>query len=43
MLGIKDELISEVLWTPTYGHTRADRPAKTYISFVRRPDAVKGT
>ena len=28
----KDELISDVLlWTPTYGCTRAGRPARTYI------------
>ena len=28
----KDELISDVfLWTPTYGHAKAGRPARTYI------------
>ena len=28
----KDELISDVLlWTPTYGRTKAGRPARTYI------------
>ena len=28
----KDELISEaLLWTPTYGHAKAGRPARTYI------------
>ena len=28
----KDELISDVLlWTPTYGHSKAGRPARTYI------------
>ena len=28
----RDELICDVLlWTPTYGHTKAGRPARTYI------------
>ena len=28
----RDELISDVLlWTPTYGHAKAGRPARTYI------------
>ena len=28
----KDELVSDVLlWTPTYGRTKAGRPARTYI------------
>ena len=28
----RDELISDVLlWTPTYGRTKAGRPARTYI------------
>ena len=28
----KDELISDILlWTPTYGHAKAGRPARTYI------------
>ena len=28
----KDELVSDVLlWTPTYGQTKAGRPARTYI------------
>ena len=28
----RDELISDVLlWTPTHGHTKAGRPARTYI------------
>ena len=28
----KDELVSDVLlWTPTYGHAKAGRPARTYI------------
>ena len=30
--GSRDELISDVLqWTPTYGRTKAGRPARTYI------------
>ena len=27
----KDELVSDVLWTPTYGQAKAGRPARTYI------------
>ena len=28
----KDELVSDVfLWTPAYGHSKAGRPARTYI------------
>ena len=32
----KDELISDILlWTPTHGHTRVGRPAKTYMHLCR--------
>ena len=27
----RDELISDVLWTPTYSRAKAGRPARTYI------------
>ena len=31
--GSQDELIIDILpWTPTHGHTRVDRPAKTFIN-----------
>ena len=32
----RDELISDVLlWTPTYGRAKAERPARTYIQQLR--------
>ena len=27
----RDELINDVLWTPSYGRTKAGRPAQTYV------------
>ena len=33
----KDKLVSNIfLWTPTYGHTSIDQPAKTYLSSLCR-------
>ena len=32
IFGSRDELIRDVLlWTPTHGHAKAGRPARTYI------------
>ena len=41
----KDKLISDLLlWTPTYGQTKAGRPARTYIhSYVRTRDVTLKT
>ena len=37
----RDELISNVLsWTPTYGRTKAGRPARTYIQQEDLPEAM---
>ena len=29
-----DELISDVLWTPSHGQAKAGRPARTYIQLL---------
>ena len=40
----RDELISDVLlWTPTYGRAKAERPAGTYSSYVRIRDVALKT
>ena len=40
----RDELISDVLlWTPTHGRAKAERPARTYIQHVRIRDVVQKT
>ena len=40
----KDELISDILlWTPTYGQTKAGRPARIYSSYVRTQDVTLKT
>ena len=40
----KDELVSDVfLWTPTYGQSKARRPARTYSSYVRIRDVALKT
>ena len=40
----KDELISDVLlWTPTYGQSKAGRPARTYSSYVMIQDVTLKT